>query len=152
LFVGVYLIAWCPYAIVSFWSAFGDSSSLPTIVTASPPFLAKSSTVWNPLIYGATNKQFRSAFYNLLPCRSLKDKLVKKEEGKAESSKESDLDDKTKLTSQPSRPTQVIPVPKDEQSQGVSMIEATVVENLSSPNSDRGRIKFDETELNEMKA
>lgn len=55
---------------------------------------AKSEVVWNPIIYVATNKQFRQAFYKNLPCTGLRDMLVKREEVKEVSSKESDVSEK----------------------------------------------------------
>lgn len=40
---------------------------------------AKLSGLWNPIIYMATNKQFRVAFYKLLPCRRIRKRLLKDE-------------------------------------------------------------------------
>ncbi|XP_052777219.1 visual pigment-like receptor peropsin [Mya arenaria] len=91
----VYWAVWTPYTVVSLIQAFGDPDSIPLFFTELPAAAAKSQIVWNPIIYVGTNKQFRKAFYAALPCESIRNKLVKREEEKEQSSKESDLDDKT---------------------------------------------------------
>ncbi|KAK7133732.1 hypothetical protein R3I94_015556 [Phoxinus phoxinus] len=46
-----FLIAWIPYAVVSVISAFGDPDSVPIPVSVVPTLLAKSSAMYNPIIY-----------------------------------------------------------------------------------------------------
>ncbi|XP_048063241.1 opsin-5 isoform X2 [Megalobrama amblycephala] len=46
-----FLIAWIPYAVVSVVSAFGDPDSVPIPVSVVPTLLAKSSAMYNPIIY-----------------------------------------------------------------------------------------------------
>ncbi|XP_052268682.1 visual pigment-like receptor peropsin [Dreissena polymorpha] len=70
---GVYWIAWTPYAVVSFIQAFGDPDSVPLWMAEVPATAAKSQVVWNPIIYVGTNKKFRMAFYQSLPCTWLRD-------------------------------------------------------------------------------
>ena len=72
-------MCWTPYAILAFWQSFGDAASIPAIATAVPVLLAKSELVWNPIIYVAMNKNFRNAFYDLLPCKGLKQMLMNRE-------------------------------------------------------------------------
>ncbi|XP_060080415.1 visual pigment-like receptor peropsin [Ylistrum balloti] len=72
IMIGVFLGCWSPYAIVSFWAAFGVANDIPVGVTGIPPFIAKTSSVWNPIIYICTNRQFRTAFLHILPCVSLR--------------------------------------------------------------------------------
>ncbi|XP_043918621.1 opsin-5 [Protopterus annectens] len=50
-----FLVAWIPYAIVSVWSAFGDNESIPLELTFVPTMLAKSSAMYNPIIYQVMN-------------------------------------------------------------------------------------------------
>ncbi|KAM3860909.1 opsin 8, group member b [Diretmus argenteus] len=50
---------WAPYGVVSLWSIFRDSASIPTVVTLLPCMFAKSSTVYNPLIYYIFSKTFK---------------------------------------------------------------------------------------------
>ncbi|XP_051952426.1 opsin-5-like [Xyrauchen texanus] len=46
-----FLIAWIPYAVVSVVSAFGEPDSVPIPVSVVPTLLAKSSAMYNPIIY-----------------------------------------------------------------------------------------------------
>uniref|UniRef100_A0A0F8BCX0 Opsin-5 n=1 Tax=Larimichthys crocea TaxID=215358 RepID=A0A0F8BCX0_LARCR len=46
-----FLIAWIPYAVVSVVSAFGEPDSVPIAVSVVPTLLAKSSAMYNPIIY-----------------------------------------------------------------------------------------------------
>ncbi|XP_053393178.1 visual pigment-like receptor peropsin [Mercenaria mercenaria] len=95
LMCGVYWVCWSPYAVMSFWQSFGDPDTIPLVLTEIPAAAAKSQVVWNPIIYVATNKQFRKAFYASLPCVEWREKLIKREDVREPSSKESDFDDKT---------------------------------------------------------
>ncbi|KAG7460733.1 hypothetical protein MATL_G00201940 [Megalops atlanticus] len=51
--------SWTPYAIVSLWSIFHSSESIPPEVSILPCFFAKTSTVYNPLIYYLFSKNFK---------------------------------------------------------------------------------------------
>ncbi|XP_021356262.1 green-sensitive opsin-like [Mizuhopecten yessoensis] len=121
----VYVFAWSPYAIVSFWTCFSAPESVPAIVTGFPPIIAKCSAALNPIVYIATNKQFRMAFYEFLPS-GLKSTMIKKEEDAMRSS--SDSDDTKKKEAR--KATQVAPV-----DDGASQGEKTAVEDLSPPPS-----------------
>ncbi|XP_028809137.1 opsin-5-like [Denticeps clupeoides] len=46
-----FLIAWIPYAVVSVVSAFGEPDTVPIPVSVIPCMLAKSSAMYNPIIY-----------------------------------------------------------------------------------------------------
>ncbi|XP_008335469.1 opsin-5 isoform X2 [Cynoglossus semilaevis] len=46
-----FLIAWIPYAVVSVVSAFGEPDTVPISVSVIPTLLAKSSAMYNPIIY-----------------------------------------------------------------------------------------------------
>lgn len=46
-----FLAAWTPYAIVAMWAAFGDASQVPVLAFALSAMFAKSSAVYNPLVY-----------------------------------------------------------------------------------------------------
>ncbi|KAF1376286.1 hypothetical protein PFLUV_G00209360 [Perca fluviatilis] len=50
-----FLIAWIPYAVVSVVSAFGEPDSVPIPVSVIPTLLAKSSAMYNPIIYQVVN-------------------------------------------------------------------------------------------------
>ena len=147
---GVYVFCWTPYAFTAFFVAFGFGS-LPVIVTTIPSFFAKSASVWNPIIYVFTNKQFRRAFYGLIPCTDLRAKLVKKEEEKEAESEESNVDvDKSKMISK--RIVTKIQVQSHiKQRPDVELInddddagEITIMEDIRTEN------KQDETEMKDL--
>ncbi|TNN40527.1 Opsin-5 [Liparis tanakae] len=54
-----FVVCWSPYAVVSMWSVFHDSASIPPGVSLLPCLFAKSSTVYNPLIYYIFSQSFR---------------------------------------------------------------------------------------------
>nr|QBL02613.1 opsin-like GPCR [Tripedalia cystophora] len=54
-----FLIAWLPYAILSLWTTFSPTFQAPIVVELSSALLAKSSTVFNPIIYVFYYKNFR---------------------------------------------------------------------------------------------
>ena len=54
-----FLVAWTPYTVVSWISAFGDPNSISPVYATLPALFAKSQVLWNPLVYVATNKNFR---------------------------------------------------------------------------------------------
>ncbi|XP_069830107.1 opsin-5 [Dendropsophus ebraccatus] len=53
-----FLIAWIPYAVVSIWSAFGRPDSVPIEFSVIPTLLAKSSPMYNPIIYQVVDYKF----------------------------------------------------------------------------------------------
>ncbi|XP_068120418.1 opsin-5-like [Hyperolius riggenbachi] len=46
-----FLLAWTPYAIVGMWAAFGDAREVPSMAFAMAAVFAKSSTLYNPMVY-----------------------------------------------------------------------------------------------------
>ncbi|XP_025937079.1 opsin-5-like isoform X3 [Apteryx rowi] len=46
-----FLAAWTPYAIVALWAVFGDASQVPALAFVLSAAFAKSSTLYNPLVY-----------------------------------------------------------------------------------------------------
>ncbi|XP_054889446.1 opsin 7, group member a [Poeciliopsis prolifica] len=61
-----FFTAWSPYAIVSMWAAFGEIESIPPLAFAMPAMFAKSSTIYNPMIYLMLRPNFRQ-----IMCRDL---------------------------------------------------------------------------------
>ncbi|XP_053300979.1 opsin 8, group member b [Pleuronectes platessa] len=61
-----FIACWTPYALVSMWSIIYDSSSIPPEVSLLPCMFAKSSTVYNPLIYYMFSKTFQREVKKLL--------------------------------------------------------------------------------------
>lgn len=60
-----FLIAWIPYAVVSVVSAFGEPDSVPIPVSVIPTLLAKSSAMYNPIIYQVVNLR---RYYRISSC------------------------------------------------------------------------------------
>ncbi|XP_031424169.1 green-sensitive opsin-2 [Clupea harengus] len=60
LMVCGFLIAWTPYASFAGWIFMNKGSSFTAQSMAIPAFFAKSSALFNPIIYVVLNKQFRS--------------------------------------------------------------------------------------------
>ncbi|KAM6962572.1 opsin 7, group member a [Aplochiton taeniatus] len=54
-----FFAAWSPYALVSMWAAFGHVESIPPMAFAVPAMFAKSSTLYNPLVYLLLKPNFR---------------------------------------------------------------------------------------------
>uniref|UniRef100_A0A673XLR6 Opsin 7, group member a n=1 Tax=Salmo trutta TaxID=8032 RepID=A0A673XLR6_SALTR len=54
-----FFAAWSPYALVSMWASFGHMDSIPPMAFAIPAVLAKSSTLYNPLVYLLLKPNFR---------------------------------------------------------------------------------------------
>ncbi|XP_036375427.1 opsin-5-like [Megalops cyprinoides] len=54
-----FFAAWSPYAVVSMWAAFGHIENIPPLAFALPAMFAKSSTLYNPIIYLMFRPYFR---------------------------------------------------------------------------------------------
>lgn len=61
-----FLAAWSPYAVVSMWAAFGDFDNIPPLAFAIPALFAKSSPLYNPLVYLLLKPNFRRDLHSLL--------------------------------------------------------------------------------------
>lgn len=54
-----FLAAWSPYAIVAMWAAFGNPATVPPMAFAIAAIFAKSSTLYNPIVYLVFKPNFR---------------------------------------------------------------------------------------------
>lgn len=54
-----FLVAWTPYALLSFIVTVHPTIYLDPILAAVPAFFAKTAAVYNPIIYVFMNKQVR---------------------------------------------------------------------------------------------
>ena len=54
------MITWSPYAIVSMYSAFINSSHISPLIATLPAMFAKSSFVWSTLFFMFSNNQIRN--------------------------------------------------------------------------------------------
>ncbi|TSK22639.1 Opsin-VA [Bagarius yarrelli] len=63
-----FMVAWTPYALFSVIVTIDPTIDLDPILAAVPAFFAKTSAVYNPIIYVFMNKQFRKCMIQLLSC------------------------------------------------------------------------------------
>ena len=67
LAVLLFVLSWSPYAVVSLCGILGYQEIITPYVAAIPAMVAKTSAVWNPLLYGLTHTKFRAALGHKLP-------------------------------------------------------------------------------------
>ncbi|XP_053155043.1 rhodopsin [Hemicordylus capensis] len=63
-----FLICWVPYASVAFYIFTHQGSDFGPVFMTIPAFFAKSSAIYNPVIYILMNKQFRNCMLTTLCC------------------------------------------------------------------------------------
>ncbi|KAJ8361218.1 hypothetical protein SKAU_G00177430 [Synaphobranchus kaupii] len=68
MMVVAFLICWIPYASSAWYSFTHQGDVLGPIAMSAPSFFAKSSTIYNPLIYICLNKQFRTCMITTIFC------------------------------------------------------------------------------------
>uniref|UniRef100_A0A3B4ZMI9 Parapinopsin-like n=1 Tax=Stegastes partitus TaxID=144197 RepID=A0A3B4ZMI9_9TELE len=68
LMVLTFLISWLPYAGLAMLIVYNPDAKIPPLVGTVPVYMAKSSTVYNPIIYIYLNKQFRRYAVPFLLC------------------------------------------------------------------------------------
>ncbi|XP_067937044.1 visual pigment-like receptor peropsin [Watersipora subatra] len=87
----VYMMAWSPYAIVSFIGVFGNGNAIPMAARGLPAILAKFSFVVNPLLYVLSNKEHRKklrGFFGLPDAIEPEDKKEREQKKKEEKARE----------------------------------------------------------------
>ncbi|XP_078111302.1 opsin 7, group member b [Sander vitreus] len=66
-----FLTAWSPYAIVSMWAAFVKPTTVPPMAFALAAIFAKSSTLYNPIVYLVFKPNFRKSLSrDVAKCRT----------------------------------------------------------------------------------
>lgn len=58
-----FLGAWSPYAVVAMWASFADATVVPPGAFATAAIFAKSSTIYNPMVYLLCKPNFRKCLY-----------------------------------------------------------------------------------------
>ncbi|VVC31550.1 G protein-coupled receptor, rhodopsin-like,GPCR, rhodopsin-like, 7TM [Cinara cedri] len=62
ILIGLFMISWTPYAVVTFVGQFGDEKTkIEPWISALPALCAKASVVYNPIVYGLSHPHFRSS-------------------------------------------------------------------------------------------
>ncbi|XP_076030394.1 compound eye opsin BCRH2-like [Oratosquilla oratoria] len=77
--VALWIICWTPYAAVVIRGLAFDQSGLTPLVSLLPSLLAKTASVYNPMIYAINHPKFRLALQKTLPwfcIREPEDKLT----------------------------------------------------------------------------
>nr|DAC74057.1 TPA_exp: peropsin [Branchiostoma floridae] len=64
--VAAFVVAWTPYSVLFLFAAFGNPADIPAWITLLPPLIAKSSALYNPIIYIIANRRFRSAIFSMV--------------------------------------------------------------------------------------
>ncbi|XP_053575207.1 vertebrate ancient opsin-like [Bombina bombina] len=68
LMVVAFLICWLPYTVFALIVVFDPEMYIPPLAATLPTYLAKTSPVYNPIIYIFLNKQFRNGAVQFLTC------------------------------------------------------------------------------------
>ena len=64
--VVAFLVAWLPYSTVSLICVFGGCHWVSPLLASAPAYLAKSSTLYNPVLYFLMYRRFRVKVFKLL--------------------------------------------------------------------------------------
>jgi len=65
--VSLWMTAWTPFAVVCMMGTWGDVSKITPLLSALPVLLAKTSCVYNPLIYALSHPKYRECLKEVLP-------------------------------------------------------------------------------------
>ncbi|XP_038872940.1 parietopsin [Salvelinus namaycush] len=66
--IGAFFVCWLPYTALSVVVVVDPELHIPPLVATMPMYFAKTSPVYNPIIYFLSNKQFRNATLEVLSC------------------------------------------------------------------------------------
>ncbi|XP_045188391.2 melanopsin-like [Mercenaria mercenaria] len=76
--VAAFLTAWTPYAVVSFYEAFGKPKNLNPLLSLSAALFAKSGVIWSCVIYISVMDEFRKQATAMVTCiRQKREEVVK---------------------------------------------------------------------------
>ncbi|XP_042857312.1 compound eye opsin BCRH2-like [Penaeus japonicus] len=65
--VFLWLLTWTPYAYVVMIGLFGDQEKVTPLVSALPALIAKTASVYNPIMFAISHPKFRLALQETLP-------------------------------------------------------------------------------------
>ncbi|KAL7885528.1 hypothetical protein AOLI_G00058230 [Acnodon oligacanthus] len=66
--IGMFFTCWLPYTAISMVVVVDPELHIPPLVATMPMYFAKTSPVYNPIIYFMTNRQFRDCALEVLSC------------------------------------------------------------------------------------
>lgn len=65
----LFCFSWLPYACIALLSTFGQSDLVTPYVTTLPGLFAKTSVIYNPIVYAIMNDRFRNEILCLVRLR-----------------------------------------------------------------------------------
>lgn len=65
--ITLWVCMWTPYACIVLQGAFGDQSTITPLITILPALLAKTSSVFNPVVFAISHPKFRLALQKSIP-------------------------------------------------------------------------------------
>merc|ERR1719370_2638035 len=65
--IGLWIICWTPYTIITYKGCIGQFDGLRPLTTTLPALLAKSASVYNPVVYAIGHPKFRQAMTIHIP-------------------------------------------------------------------------------------
>jgi len=65
--VTLWIFAWTPFTVVSMLGVFGDTSLIGPVASELPVIMAKTSAVYNPIIYALSHPKYRECLKEMFP-------------------------------------------------------------------------------------
>lgn len=65
--ITLFVISWVPYAIIAQLGITGLHDYITPLTAEFPVMIAKSSAVWNPIVYALMHPRYRAALSSRLP-------------------------------------------------------------------------------------
>lgn len=65
--VTLWILAWTPFAVVCMLGTWGNTSLITPLVSELPVLMAKTSAVYNPIIYALSHPKYRECLKQMYP-------------------------------------------------------------------------------------
>lgn len=65
--VTLWIFAWTPFAIVCVMGTWGETSNITPLISEIPVLFAKTSSVYNPIVYALSHPKYRICLKELYP-------------------------------------------------------------------------------------
>lgn len=65
--VTLWIMAWTPFAIVCMLGTWGDTSQITPLISELPVLFAKTSAVYNPIVYALSHPKYRACLKEMYP-------------------------------------------------------------------------------------
>ncbi|XP_061430088.1 pinopsin-like [Lethenteron reissneri] len=70
--VGAFMACWLPYTVLALCVVLSPGTQIPPLVATLPMYFAKTSPIYNPIIYFFLNRQFRACAVEFVTCGAVK--------------------------------------------------------------------------------